>query len=85
MSDPEDIDVKAWQAEIEAILEQIRPLLAGLGSVLQGAVLAELVSMWLAGHLIEEQRRQVEASFRDHYQNLVPINIMRREARSRRK
>lgn len=32
------------------IANQIKPQLAGLGPEMQGAVLAELFSIWLAGH-----------------------------------
>jgi hypothetical protein len=31
-------------------VRQIRPLLAGLESHVQGAILADLLAMWLAGH-----------------------------------
>ena len=33
----------------ERIAMEIRPMLAGLGVQVQGAILADLVSMWLAG------------------------------------
>lgn len=35
---------------VEEAVSQIMPILSGLGSDVQGAVLAELVSMYLAGH-----------------------------------
>jgi|SRR5262252_2912980 len=34
-----------------ATAEAIKPLLAGLGPEVQGAILAELVSIWLRGHI----------------------------------
>lgn len=37
-------------AEILKIAQRIRPLLAGHPPAMQGAVLAELTSIWLAGH-----------------------------------
>jgi hypothetical protein len=41
----------------ERILEvsrQIEPLLAGLGPDVQGGILANLTSMWIAGHMAED-------------------------------
>lgn len=37
-------------AEAWAIVQKIRPLLAGRGQIVQGAVLADLVATWVAGH-----------------------------------
>jgi len=37
------------------IVEKVKPFFAGHDSVIQGAVLAELTSLWLAGH--EPQQR----------------------------
>ena len=34
-------------------VEQIRPLLAGLEPPIQGAILADLLAIWLAGHFAE--------------------------------
>lgn len=39
--------------DIIAAVEQIRPLLAGHASEVQGAVLADCLAMWLAGHHVE--------------------------------
>lgn len=39
--------------EICAILEAIKPLLAGRAAAVQGTVLADLLATWLAGHLVE--------------------------------
>ena len=36
--------------DAEALVERIRPLLAGKPPPLQGAVLADLLAIWLAGH-----------------------------------
>jgi hypothetical protein len=38
-------------AEVSA---QIEPLLAGLGPDVQGAILANLTAMWIAGHMAED-------------------------------
>lgn len=40
----------AQEDEALTISERIKPLLAAHGLPLQGAVLADLVSVWLAGH-----------------------------------
>jgi hypothetical protein len=37
------------------ISRQIQPMLAGLGSDLQGAILADLTAMWLAGHIAADR------------------------------
>ena len=37
-------------AESDAIIDQIRPLLALCVAALQGIVVAELTAIWLAGH-----------------------------------
>lgn len=41
---------QADAAVIVAISQRIKPILAGSGSGVQGGVLADLVSLWLAGH-----------------------------------
>jgi hypothetical protein len=50
-------DVNAAAAEMaktaEQIVEACRPIFAGQGPGPQGAALAELVSIWLAGHPVE--------------------------------
>ena len=70
-----------------------RQYLTGLGSEVQGAVLGDLVAMWLAGHtslvaLDEEERRELEAARRELFEiwaetmwRLVTINenIMREQ------
>jgi hypothetical protein len=38
----------------EEVSRQIEPLLAGLGPDVQGAILANLTAMWLAGHMAED-------------------------------
>jgi hypothetical protein len=38
-------------AEVLALVREIRPLLAGKDPSVQGAVLADLLAMWLAGHV----------------------------------
>ena len=43
-------ETKAWLISIEFISAEIKPRLAGLPGEIQGAVLADLMSLWLAGH-----------------------------------
>lgn len=38
--------------EVESVVKQIRPLLAGHPAELQGAILADLLATWLAGHIV---------------------------------
>jgi hypothetical protein len=40
----------------QALANRIKPLLAGHSPFVQGAALAELVSLWLAGHACHEAR-----------------------------
>jgi hypothetical protein len=39
--------------DVEALANRIKPLLAGHPAELQGAVLADLLAIWLAGHHVE--------------------------------
>jgi hypothetical protein len=48
-------------AKVLEIAEQIKPLLAGRGPVLQSAVLAELLSIVLASHWIPGERAHTES------------------------
>lgn len=43
-------DPDQFAPTVAAIVEAIRPLLAGRHSAMQGAVLASLTGVWLAGH-----------------------------------
>jgi len=44
--------------EIVELAERIKPILAGREPALQSAVLAELTSLWLAGHFVPGDREQ---------------------------
>jgi hypothetical protein len=51
-------------SEVAAIIDQIRPLLAGHAPEVQGAVLADLLALWLAGHHVagdEDATRKMHA------------------------
>ena len=49
-----------WET-IGRIVEQMRPLLAGHPPPIQGAVLADLLAIWLAGHIIPNDQQQTDA------------------------
>jgi hypothetical protein len=44
-------EAMAMAATVERVSQKIQPLLSGLGPAVQGAVLAELFALWLAGHM----------------------------------
>ena len=46
------------------LAERIKPLLAGHGSKVQGAALAELTAIWLAGHIFPAAPAALEAELR---------------------
>jgi hypothetical protein len=66
---------------ILAIVKRIRPLLAGNPAEIQGAVLADLLAMWLAGHHVPgdqrataDLRREVLSVHLRALGELVPVN-----------
>ncbi len=72
-------EVKA--TDVEAIAEQASRLLAGRPPQLQGAVLADLLATWLAGHIIagdpKSTRALHERLLKAHLavvRELIPIN-----------
>lgn len=58
------------------LVEKIRPLLAGHDPRIQGAALADLLAIWLAGHVIAtpEDRDALLALHIEYVRQLVPIN-----------
>jgi hypothetical protein len=64
-------------SDVEAIVEQIRPLLAGHDAAIQGAVLADLLAMWLAGHVGESAEQAREILLHNNIEmvrKLIPVN-----------
>ena len=51
MSSPEADPARFGEAA-DAILDRIKPILAGKPSELQGAVIADLAAIWIAGHRV---------------------------------
>lgn len=54
------------------ISRELEPMLAGRPSNVQGAVLADLLSIWLAGHWPPAAREVLLADFVKLVRNLVP-------------
>jgi hypothetical protein len=42
----------------DAFLDRIKPILANASVEMQGAVLADLTAIWIAGHRIEQSRAE---------------------------
>jgi hypothetical protein len=59
-------------SEIEHIVNQIRPLLAGRGPNIQGAVLVDLLATFLAGHR-PDLRDEMLAIHIKYVRELIPV------------
>lgn len=59
--------------EAEAIVASIKPMLAGRSAPVQGAVLADLLSLWIAGHH-PKLRKEILAAHVATVINLVPYS-----------
>ena len=60
--------------QVLGIVEQIKPLLAGREPSVQGAVLAELLALWLAGHLPSELREVLLSAHIEAVRGLTKVN-----------
>jgi hypothetical protein len=74
---------------VAQLIERIRPLLSGQLAPVQGAVLADLLAAWLAGHIDRSSNSHTaalrEELLRHHLATvraLVPINAAHIHARS---
>lgn len=56
-------------ARTEQLCREIQPFLAGEGAGVQGAVLADLVAMWLAGHVVLDDNRKIDRDATDAARN----------------
>lgn len=78
---------RRFSARADAITLRIQPLLAGQGSVLQGAVIADLCAIWIAGHRCsdpQEERRiheELIALHADCVRQLVEMYVRERNER----
>jgi hypothetical protein len=70
-------------AEVLALVAVIGPMLRGRPPEIQSAVLAELLSLWLAGHIIPEQRDEALRLHLQLVQDLTRINVPMLLARMR--
>ena len=51
----------AAEEEVWEIIEKVGPMLKGRSAGIQGAVLADLLAMWLAGHWVERSVEETRA------------------------
>ena len=51
--------------EVDALVDEIRPLLAGKNPALQGAVLADLLAIYICGHRHHDEKKA--AKIREHF------------------
>ena len=61
MSADAEADPVRFGAAADALLDRIKPLLAGEPAELQGAVIADLAAIWLAGHRVAGDRAEGDA------------------------
>ena len=63
--------------EALAIVERIRPILAGRGPEIQGAVMVELLSMYLAGYYLggDEGIDAILEHTINTVRQLIPVNV----------
>jgi predicted ABC-class ATPase len=73
MSDPTD--------DVMRLVEEIKPLLAGKSAFIQGAVLADLLAIFLAGHIVpgdqaatNQLREDILSMHIEQVRELVPVN-----------
>jgi hypothetical protein len=59
------------------IVENIKPLMAGQPREVQGCVVAQLLSMWVAGHYLngDALMEQVLQEHIAHVRKLIPVDI----------
>ena len=75
-------EARAHVKEVMALVERVRPLFAGRAPDVQGAALAELLAVWLAGHVVpgdpegtERARSELLQQHLFTVRELVPINF----------
>jgi hypothetical protein len=83
--------VKPNPADVEPIVAQIHALLAGLPSPIQGGVLADLLAIFLAGHIIpgnsaatDAMRKRLLKLHIATVRQLIPVNAAEITERMRR-
>lgn len=81
MSADRKLDRTQLEDEVVALLERIRPIMAGHQPEVQGAVLADCLAMWLAGYHVPRNtkatrkiRDELLAIHAQQVAKLIPIN-----------
>lgn len=59
---------------VQKISRQMMPFLIGKGAAVQSAVLADLLSIWLAGHWPPEEREEMLAEHINLVRKLLPLS-----------
>ena len=60
--------------DVDALVDAIRPLLAGKDPSLQGAALADLLAIYLGGYPDPVMREEIFAMHIDAVRELIPVN-----------
>lgn len=77
------IDADTAADVVPGIVEQIKPMLAGLHPAIQGAVIADLVAIWISGYQPESVRQEILDHMVSTAQQMVPIyDQLRNDGRS---
>jgi hypothetical protein len=81
MSEPQmNAKIDQLSAEVMETVKSIMPLLKGKPPPVQGAVLADLLAMWLAGHWIPddpEETREIRAQMlAQHMETVIALTEM---------
>jgi hypothetical protein len=80
MDEPTDVITQGGPREVAALVERIRPILAGHSPEIQGGALADCLAIWLAGHVAADKdatdvlRNQILFQHVAAVQQLIPIN-----------
>lgn len=74
MSDARTVDVGEYLDVVNQTVEAIRPLLAGKPPMVQGAILADLVAMHIAGYQDEAMHAPLLVGLMATARRLIPIN-----------
>jgi hypothetical protein len=61
----------AMTKQAEQLSRRCQRVLRGQGGATQGAVLADLVSLWLAGHMVPDEIGKAEKPFTDEVRELM--------------
>jgi len=72
----DDINDKELKAEIDELMDEAKDVFAGHHPGAIGAVLAELVSLWLAGHQIDDKaRKDLLRMHMDAVRAMLPLQL----------